>query len=63
MNVFIKKPLSNFSVMGYGKTCKKNKYYDSMIECYHHINPFEYEKHHGNNDAYVTGAGALEFQM
>lgn len=49
--------------MGYMNTCKKLKYYDSTTECYHHINPLEYEKNHGNNDAYVTGAGALEFQM
>lgn len=63
MNVFIKKSLSNFSVMGGVNTCKKLKYYNSTTECYHHINPFEYEKSHGNNDAYVTGADALEFQM
>lgn len=49
--------------MGSVNACKKLKYYMNTTECHHHINPFEYEKSHGNNDAYVTGADALEFQM
>lgn len=48
--------------MGGVNICKKWKHYDSTTECYPHINPLIW-KSHGNNDAYVTGAGALEFQM